>query len=135
MTYQTEEKKVLILYYSFSSQTKNLLQAFIEGIKEHQIKVSLQRLEPIQPLRFPVGNIYSTVKMMLFTFFRKRIPIQPLDSTCFDNYDLTVLAGPTWSYNPSGPILSLLDSDGSTLFEKKKCLRLFPVEAIGGLIG
>ncbi|HAD04544.1 MAG TPA: hypothetical protein DCF93_07950 [Desulfuromonas sp.] len=54
--------------------------------------------------------------MMLLTFFRKRVPIAPLSEKCRQGYDLMVLAGPTWSYHPSGPVLSLLDRDDSGLF-------------------
>ncbi|MEE4166505.1 MAG: hypothetical protein V2I35_10945, partial [Desulfocapsaceae bacterium] len=39
-------------------------------------------------------------------------------------YDLIVLSGPTWSYNPSGPILSLLDRDGRKLFSGRQVLPL-----------
>ncbi len=57
--------------------------------------------------------------MMVQTFLRKRYPIQPLNPICFDHWDLIILAGPTWSYNPSGPVLSLLDRDGKSLFGGK----------------
>ena len=62
--------------------------------------------------------------MMFSTFFRARIPIQKLSSQCYENYQLIILAGPTWSYNPSGPILSLLDSEGNVLFKDQRVLPL-----------
>jgi hypothetical protein len=60
--------------------------------------------------------------MMLTTFFRARTPIETLHPHCFERYDLIVLSGPTWSYNPSGPILSLFDRDGMRLFQGKQVL-------------
>ncbi|MBU0909428.1 MAG: hypothetical protein KJ717_07650, partial [Proteobacteria bacterium] len=79
---------------------------------------------PVKPLRFPFGSIRATVIMMLLTFFRKRIPIAPLSDKCKGRFDLIILAGPTWSYQPSGPVLSLLDRDGSTLFANQTVISL-----------
>jgi hypothetical protein len=62
---------------------------------------------------------------MLTTFLRFRVPIQDISSAA-DNrdYDLIILAGPTWSYNPSGPVLSLLDRDGKRIFSGQTVLPL-----------
>jgi len=112
----TSDKRVLIIYYSLSSQSKNLVQALAEGMTMRGLMVRSERVLPLRELRFPLGGIAGTVAMMLLTFLRQRIPIQPLDSVCREEYDLIVLAGPTWSYNPSGPVLSLLDRDGKAVF-------------------
>jgi hypothetical protein len=61
---------------------------------------------------------------MLITFLRVRTPINPPAAVCYDDYDLTVLAGPTWSYNPSGPVLSLLDLYGERLFRERRVMPL-----------
>jgi hypothetical protein len=117
-------KKVLVVSYSFSSQTNNLVQALVTGMEKHDLNIVRERLVPALPLRFPIGSIGGTLRMMLETFLRKRLPIEPLDPACFDNYDLIILAGPTWSYNPSGPVLSLFDRDGERLFRGRKVLPL-----------
>jgi hypothetical protein len=117
-----DKKKILVLYFSLSSQTKNILYALIKGLKSSDIDVTIERLEPVQKLRFPLGSIYDTIKMMVLTFFRMRIPIKSISVKCFEDYDLIVLAGPTWSYNPCGPILFLFDSEGQKLFKGKKVL-------------
>ena len=62
--------------------------------------------------------------MMMLTFFRKRIPIAPLSDKCKGRFDLMILAGPTWSYHPSGPVLSLLDRNDSTLFANQTVISL-----------
>jgi len=116
------KKRILLLYFSFSSQTNNLVQALVTGLEEYDVEIARERLTPIEQLRFPIGTITGTFRMMLETFFRKRIPIKPLSSQCFENYDLIILAGPTWSYNPSGPVLFLIDQDGNKLFSEQKVL-------------
>jgi hypothetical protein len=110
------KKRILLLYFSFSSQTNNLVQTLVAGLEENGIEVARERLTPLEQLRFPIGSIFGTFRMMVETFFRKRMEIEPLSSQCFETFDLIILAGPTWSYNPSGPVLSLLDRDGDKLF-------------------
>lgn len=116
--------KVLLLYFSFSSQTKNLLQALADGLAQEHVTVTWEGLKMLEPLRFPIGSVSKTFWIMLLTFFRKRYGIQPLTDICFADYDLIILAGPTWSYNPSGPVLAMFDRDGQRLFADKKVLPL-----------
>ncbi|WP_457573159.1 flavodoxin family protein [Desulfolithobacter sp.] len=123
-TSQGQAKKVLLLYFSFSSQTKNLIQALSDGLEDHNVLIVRERLRPVTKLRFPIGTIPRTIWLMLLTFFRKRVPIHPLSEQAFADYDLIILAGPTWSYNPSGPVLALFDRDGKKLFSSKKVLPL-----------
>jgi hypothetical protein len=88
------------------------------------VETVCERIVPTIPQHFPLGTVPKTLKKMIVTFFRQRIPIQPLPEHCFGPYDLIILAGPTWSYNPSGPVLSLLDRDGDQLFARKKVIPL-----------
>jgi len=120
----TAAKKILIICYSFSGQTSNLLAGLTNGLESAGVRVIIERLRPVKPLRFPFGSIRATAVMMMLTFFRKRIPIAPLSDKCKGRYDLVILAGPTWSYHPSGPVLSLFDRDGSTLFAKRNVIAL-----------
>ncbi len=120
----TAAKKILIICYSLSGQTSNLLARLTNGLESAGVTVIIERLRPVKPLRFPFGSIRATVRMMLLTFFRKRIPIAPLSDKCKGCYDLIILAGPTWSYQPSGPVLSLIDRDGSTLFANRPVITL-----------
>lgn len=115
---------ILFLYFSFSSQTKNLLQAMAEGLEQKNVTVEWERIQPLQPLRFPIGSVVKTLWMMLLTFCRKRYPVESLAEKCFFDYDVIILAGPTWSYNPSGPILALCDRDGNRLFAGRHVLPL-----------
>lgn len=109
--------KVLFLYYSYSGQTGVLVNRMAAGLKEQGIEVFFEKLKPIKHLRFPTSGFINTCVMMLATFFRRRVPIQELSSKCQQEFDLVILSGPTWSYNPSGPILSFLDRDGREILE------------------
>jgi hypothetical protein len=119
-----QQKRILVLYYSFSSQTKNLVRSMSKGMAEYQVSVVRERIDPVVRQQFPIGTVPKTVKKMIVTFFRRRTPIQPLPQHCFESYDLIILAGPTWSYNPSGPVLSLMDRDGERLFDQQTVIPL-----------
>jgi len=116
--------KVLILYYSLSAQTSGLVHRLGAGLEAQGVHLVCERLQPLTPRKFPIGTVPATLFMMLSTFLRTRMPIQPLAPSCRERYDLIVLAGPTWSYNPSGPVLSLLDRDGARLFAGQQVLPL-----------
>ncbi|MEA3468775.1 MAG: hypothetical protein U9R57_11230 [Thermodesulfobacteriota bacterium] len=118
------EKRVLILSYSFSNQTRNLLKKIVAGLETENVEVHWEQLDPVEELRFPIGTIPSTVWMMLETFFRKRTPIKAVDPGLFQKWDVIILAGPTWSYHPSGPVLSFFDRDGEKLFSEQAVLPL-----------
>ena len=116
--------QVLFLYFSFSGQTGVLVHRLAAGLKEQGVEVFFEKLKPARHLRFPVGSILRTFVMMLTTFFRLRVPIQELSSKCDKEYDLVILAGPTWSYNPSGPVLSFLDRYGNEVLGGREVLPL-----------
>lgn len=115
---------ILIISFSLSGQTKGLLTNLICGLAGSGCQIQHERLQPLVPLRFPFGSMRKTVGMMIRTFCRQRIAIKPLSSACHRKYDLVILAGPTWSYNPSGPMLSFLDRDGRRLLQNKFVLPL-----------
>jgi hypothetical protein len=118
------KKQVLLIYFSFSGQTGVLINRFATGLKEQGVEVFFEKLKPVKHLRFPVGGIFRTFAMMLTTFFRIRVPIQELSSKCDQEYDLIILAGPTWSYNPSGPVLFFLDKYGKEVLGGREVLPL-----------
>ena len=111
-----KELRVLVIYYSFSGQTVSLLNRFSAGLGEQGVQVVTEKLRPKKHLRFPIGTVFSTIRMMLTTFVRQRVEIHELSEECRQDFDLIILGGPTWSYNPSGPVLSLIDRDGPSLF-------------------
>lgn len=126
---EVSKKRILILSFSYSHQTQNLLNKLLIGLGESDIEVLHENLIPERELRFPIGTISSTVYIMFQTFFRKRFPVKPLDPNVFGKWDLIIVAGPTWSYNPSGPILSMLDRDGEKLFHGQGVMPLISCRA------
>lgn len=117
-----QSKKVLIIYYSFSSQTRNIVLALGEGLKESGIDVTVEQIQPRFPLKFPIGSYRKTFKAMITTFFKQRIPIHEVAEVCRNDWDLIILGGPTWSFQPSGPVLSLLDGEVNKLFNNQRVL-------------
>ncbi|MBT8328113.1 MAG: hypothetical protein HKP52_01365 [Desulfofustis sp.] len=112
--------RVCIIYYSLSGQSRGVINLLADGLRSQGIEVFIEQVKVRQRIGFPFYSVYKTLKMMVLTFFRKRIAIKPLSDSCFQSFDLIILAGPTWSYNPSGPILDLLDRYGEKLFRDKQ---------------
>lgn len=121
-TASSVKPRVLVLYYSFSGQTIGLLHRLVDGLRYRGVEVAIERLRPENTLRFPVGSLASAIRMMVATCFRPRVAIEELPKACFDRYDLVILAGPTWSYNPSGPVLAFIDRDGKKILAGRKVI-------------
>lgn len=105
------EKHILIVYYSLSQQTGRLVHRFCEGLNSSGVKVEICCLRPKIPLTLPIKSNISLFRIMWWTFWRTRIPIEDVEFQRM-HYDHIVIAGPTWSYQPSGPILDFLDRYG-----------------------
>lgn len=110
---------MLIVFYSFTQQTRLLIKQFVEGLGEQGIEVTLERLVPVAPYAFPFKTNFRLAKAMVESFFRCRMTIQPVNDLCFDHWDCIILAGPTWSYHPSGPMLDFLDRYGKQVCHGK----------------
>lgn len=115
MGFAVGKKRVLIVYYSFSGQTQLLIQRVAAGLREHDLTVEIERLQPVRQIHFPFTSWGRMAQVMMLAFFRWRVPVQPLDHITGEKWDLVLLAGPTWSYNPSGPVLAFLDSYGKSV--------------------
>jgi hypothetical protein len=116
------KKRVLVVYYSFTQQTRILLRRFCAGLEEQGIDVYCERLEPVNPYEFPFQTDMRLASVMFRTFFRGRKEVHPVSDKCFETWDYVVLAGPTWSYFPSGPILDFLDKYREEILSGKKVI-------------
>ncbi len=116
--------RICIIYFSLSGQSRGLINLHAAGIRKRDEEVVIEQIRPVEQIRFPFNSVLRTLKMMLTTFLRMRIPVLEPSRRCFAGFDLMVLAGPTWSYNPSGPVLSLLDRYGRELFGSKTVIPL-----------
>jgi hypothetical protein len=88
------------------------LKKFISGLESGGIQVFQERLEPIAPYEFPFKTNMRLAIAMVMTFFQRRMTIKPVTDECFHSWDCIVVAGPTWSWHPSGPVLDFLDRYG-----------------------
>ncbi len=114
------KKRVLIIYYSFTQQTRILIKNFAAGIEEKGAEVVLERLEPVQPYEFPFKTDLRLASVMVRTFLRRRAEIHEISQACYGEWDRIVLAGPTWSYHPSGPVLDFLARFGEGVCRGKE---------------
>jgi multimeric flavodoxin WrbA len=118
------KKQVLIVYYSFSSQTYRLVQQLAAGLEESGVSVCLERLEPSVKMDLPFTSSWSMFKTMVTSYFRYRTPVLAPSYPQKVEWDLVVLGGPTWSFFPSGPVLYYLDAFGSDTLKNRDVIPL-----------
>lgn len=111
------KKRVLIVYYSFSGQTQLLIQRLVCGLEQSNHEVVTERLQPVDQLPFPFTSWAMMAKVMVYSFFRWRVPVNQVNDIVYEKWDLVIIAGPTWSYSPSGPVLAFLDKYGRDICE------------------
>lgn len=116
------KKRVLVIYYSFTQQTHILLRQFSAGLLQQGLEVEYERLQPLNPYEYPFQTDTRLVAVMIRTFFRGRKKVKPVSDKCYKSWDFIVLAGPTWSYHPSGPMLDFLDTYGQSVLAGKKVI-------------
>lgn len=114
---EKKQKKVLIVYFSFSGQTQILIQKFAAGVRDEGHLVEIEKIQTVENIPFPFQSWREMMRVMLLSFFRWRVPVRPVDHLLEKTWDIVVIAGPTWSYNPSGPILHFLDHYGERLLD------------------
>lgn len=112
-------RRVLIIYFTHSGQTRKLIQAFAKGLGISGVETNLLQLKTVEPMQFPLPSLKATAKLMVTTFFRRHHQIQPIDPNLVAEYDLIIIAGPTWSYNVSGPVLSFFKEYGTHLAKRR----------------
>ncbi len=116
---EKKHNKVAIIYYSYSCQTAHLIKSIETGLSLEGIDPFVQKIRPKKKIYFPFSGILETLSMMWKTFIRKRMSIEQVDVWEISSADFVILGGPTWSYNPSGPVLYFLDKYGELLKGKK----------------
>jgi hypothetical protein len=126
------DKRVLVVYYSFTQQTRTLLRKFTQGLESSGVAVTLERLEPLRPYAMPFQSNLRLLRAMIATFFQRRMSIKPVSDACRGEFDRVVLAGPTWSYNPSGPVLDFLDRFGLAVCGGKTVIPFISCRAYWG---
>ena len=125
----TADRRVLIVSYSFTQQTRALVRQFAGGLASAGVGVVQERLEPIRPYAFPFPSDFQLAIAMVATLFGRRMPIQPVSERCRGEWDRIILAGPTWSYHPSGPVLAFLDRDARIVCKGQTVIPLISCRA------
>jgi hypothetical protein len=115
--------KALCVFYSLSGQTTKLVRAFADGFAEAGGTVTVLRLHPAKKIPFPFPTMLMTAWMMFRTLFKVKDPVVESTPLSFDP-DVVIVGGPTWSFNPSGPILAWLDHDGKWVLKGKPVIPL-----------
>lgn len=115
-------KKVLIIFYSFSSQTLGVVNGLAKGLEEGGVIVQFEQLKPLHPPSFPANSYSKALRMMFAAFMRHQIAVEKPVAVNSSDWDLVVCAGPTWSYHPSGPMLYFLSHFAEELLSGKLVL-------------
>ena len=117
-----ESRKILIIFYSFSSQTRNVVNGLVKGLEEGGVEVLTEQLRPVRPLPFPTGSYLKAFRLMTAAFLKMPVAVSPPDRRCYGSWDLVICAGPTWSYHLSGPMVYFLREYSAELLAGKLVL-------------
>lgn len=96
-------KKTLILYYSWSGNTKKLAEKIHDQIEDSDLKAV-----EVADGTFD-DDQYKTNDIALDQIQANSFPDIKLDNVDFNKYDLILIGSPVWSGYPATPIKTLLD--------------------------
>ena len=109
--------RVLVIYYTFSQQTKRVADVVAQSLEERGADVTKARIEFTDrrwakrfekvPMRFPIVHIVGMLPAQLRQATGEiSIPPEAQDG----DYDLVVIGSPTWWFRVCVPIRSYLES-------------------------
>jgi flavodoxin len=130
----TASPKVLIIYYSYTQQTRRVADAAAEVFRQRGCEVRLAGVEFIderyrkQFSVFPFGRVYFGLFRMLIPQLRRatgrvRFPEEALSET----YDLVCIGSPTWWLTTCMPIRSFMHSEAAGRLLRGKKFAVFAV--------
>jgi menaquinone-dependent protoporphyrinogen IX oxidase len=112
--------KVLFVYYTYTNQTKKVVDAMSEVMRERDCEVELAPIVLTDKRytkrfnEFPMPHAFREVLSMIPTeIFRKTGEIAIPDEAKSGDYDLVVIGSPTWWLSTNLPIRSYLDSEAA----------------------
>jgi hypothetical protein len=120
--------RVLFVYYSYTQQTKKLVDAMAEVLNGHGCETQLAAIEFLDPRyakrfkTFPMPHPFlEVVGMIPAEFLRRPGKIRIPDVVSEGEYDLVCFGSPTWWLSTNVPIKSFLESDeAGRLLEGKR---------------
>ncbi len=117
-------KNILVIYYSQSGQTKDIVDSIVRPIeKADNINIDYELIKPLKEYPFPWGGKFFSC----FPESVKGIPckLKPFSYRKDINYDLILIAYQPWYLSPSIPVWSFLSSDETiSLFTGKKVITI-----------
>lgn len=125
------KSRVLLLYYSFTNQTRRVAEAMAEAFEAADCEVEQLDIEFVDerykldlPLR-PFGR--RTLKFVLPQLLGGTGKIQFDEALLAQDYDLVCIGAPTWWLYPAIPITTFLKSDAAAQVLKDKTFAVFVV--------
>ena len=127
-------RRVLFVYYSYTQQTRIVVEAMAEVLRERGCEAQQAAIEFTDPRyaqrfsRFPLRHVYRDLFGMIPAQLRGatgeiRIP----DAAREGDYDLVCIGSPTWWMKTSVPIRSYLKSDAAGRILNRKRFAAFVV--------
>jgi hypothetical protein len=111
-------QRVLFVYFTYTQQTKKIVDAMAEVLVGRGCDAELARIEFLDPRyekrfeTFPMPNpLREVLGMIPAEYFRKPGPIGIPDVVTDGEYDLVVVGSPTWWLSTNVPIKAFLESD------------------------
>jgi hypothetical protein len=109
----TASKRVLVVYFSQTMQLRNIVESVCQPLfNANGIEVVIEQLSPLRPYPFPWPflQFFDTFPE---TVYDDPEPIQALQVSAKDNFDLIILAYQVWFLSPSQPVTAFLASDAA----------------------
>jgi hypothetical protein len=107
---------VLVLYYSQTGRTKDVLDVFVRPLKEApNVNVHEVQISPQAPFPYP-WPLLRVLSIFPEVVLEEPIPLQPLTFDENRKYDLIVIGCQVWFLSCSLPISSLFHSPKSKVF-------------------
>ncbi len=123
--------RVLILYYSFTAQTRRVAEAMATSFERQGCDVAMRAIEFVDdryrielPFR-PVGR--QLARWLWPQLVGKTGRVRVCQETLAGDYDLVCLGSPTWWLNPAMPIVSFLKSPAAHQLLDGKRFAVFAV--------
>lgn len=116
-------KKVLIIYYSQSGQLKNVVDSFVLGVADEDIKLDIK--EAVPKIKYPYPwSFYNFFDEFPESVYLDGCEIDELEGL-EEEYDLIILGYTVWFLSPSIPMVGFLKSEqGKKLLKNKPVITL-----------
>ncbi|MBL0740855.1 hypothetical protein [Chryseolinea lacunae] len=112
-------KKILILYFTQSGQSLNILQTMAKPFIRAGHRVHFEEIQPVEKFPFP-WSAFDFFNAFPETFGQKPMTLKSLSAQAFEAYDLVILGYQPWFLTPSRPVSSFLQSDDAKRVLKQR---------------